>query len=92
MWRLDEPTPVATVPIRVNGRALAVSLDGCYAATAAGCDLQLWSLPDLKEIQRWDLRAFGLWDISCALAFVPTGRHLIVAGWEGVLRRVALSV
>ena len=55
-----------------------------YAATASGDDLRTLVLPSLKEIQRWNVRAFGLWNISCALAFVPSGRHLIVAGWEGV--------
>ena len=90
VWQIGEEALVATAPFGVAGRALAVSNDGRYAATASGRDLRLWSLPHLHELHRWDLMALGLWDISCALAFVPGGRHLIVAGWEGVLRRVVL--
>lgn len=40
--------------------------------------------------QCWKLRDFGCRDISCALAFAPDGQRLVVAGWEGVLRRVVL--
>jgi WD40 repeat protein len=90
VWHLDNAAPVATVPYGIDGRALAVSMDGRYAATSSHGELQLWSLPNLTELHRWHLSDFGLWDISCALAFVPGGRHLIVAGWEGVLRRVVL--
>jgi hypothetical protein len=49
-----------------------------------------WSLPDLVEVQRWDLRDLGAWDISCALAFTPDGQRMIAAGWDGVLRRLVL--
>jgi WD40 repeat protein len=90
VWQLGEAAPVATAAHGVDGRALAVSTDGRYAATAYHPDLRLWSLPNLSELHRWNLRDFGLWDTSCALAFVPGGRHLIVAGWDGVLRRVVL--
>jgi hypothetical protein len=52
--------------------------------------VRLWSLPDLSEIQGWSLLELGCWDLSCALAFTPDGGHLVVAGWEGVLRRIVL--
>jgi hypothetical protein len=90
VWQLGEPAPAGTAPFGITGRALAVSADGGYAATANHWELRLWSLPNLTELHRWHLKALGLWDISCALAFAPGNRHLIVAGWEGVLRRVVL--
>jgi hypothetical protein len=52
--------------------------------------IRLWSLPDLQEIYDWDPFDFGSRDIACALAFTADGRHLIAAGWDGVLRRIAL--
>ena len=97
--RLDSPTPVAVVPHGTSGQALAVSADGAFAATCAreiAADgsreiLRVWSLPDLHELHSWNLADFGCSDIACALAFAPDGRHLVVAGWEGVLRRVVLA-
>jgi len=103
VWRLDTSTLVANVPSGASGQALAVSADGTLAATSGretpGTQptgpsqevLRLWSVPDLREIQCWNLRDFGCRDISCALAFAPDGQRLVVAGWEGVLRRVVLS-
>jgi WD40 repeat protein len=97
VWQLDTPAAVAKVPFGLSGQALAVSLDGTLAATFGGGPadtadekLRLWSLPDLRELQSWSLRDFGCRDISCALAFAPDGRRLVIAGWEGVLRRVIL--
>jgi len=90
VWQVDDPTPFATAPFGVAGRGLAVSADGRFAATTSDWEVRLWSLPNLAEVHRWHLHDLGLWDISCALAFVPDSRYLIVAGWEGVLRRVVL--
>jgi WD40 repeat protein len=98
VWRLDSPTPVAVAPYDTTGQALAVSADGTLAATsgyeddarASGATLRVWSLPDLQKLWSWNLRDLGCRDIACALAFAPDGRHLVVAGWEGVLRRVVL--
>jgi WD40 repeat protein len=97
VWRLDTPAAVARVSFGMSGQALAVSLDGTLAATFGGGSagtademLRLWSLPDLRELQSWSLQDFGCRDISCALAFTPDGRRLVIAGWEGVLRRVVL--
>lgn len=102
VWHLDSSKRLATVPHGANGQALAVSLDGTIAATAGheipgshatfveSEALRLWSLPDLREIRCWKLRDFGCRDIACALAFGPDGKCLVVAGWEGVLRRVVL--
>jgi WD40 repeat protein len=104
VWRLETLTLVASVPHGTTGQALAVSWDGSLVATfgfdppigqtphASHEVLRLWSLPDLREIQCWKLRDFGCRDIACALAFAPDGKRLVVAGWEGVLRRVVLPV
>ena len=103
VWRLDTDTLAATVPFGASGQALAVSLDGALAATSGheepgpgpssimGEALRLWSLPDLSEIRCWRLADLGCRDIACALAFAADGRHLVVAGWDGVLRRIALA-
>jgi len=32
----------------------------------------------------------GCRDLACAVAFTPDNAGLIVAGWEGVIRRIAL--
>lgn len=95
VWRLDTPTPVATVPHGAAGQAVALSLDATLLATsddqAAGDGtLRVWSLPDLQEIHSWTLRDFGCRDIATTLAFAPNGRQLVVGGWEGVLRRLAV--
>jgi hypothetical protein len=50
VWQLGETAPVATAPFGVDGRALAVSTDGRYAATVYRWDLRLWSLPNLNSI------------------------------------------
>jgi WD40 repeat protein len=91
VWRLDCPWPIAHADIGTAGQALAVSSDGTRAATSTADGLlRLWSLHDLREIDRWNLRELGCRDISCALAFTPDARRLIVGGWEGVLRSVVL--
>jgi WD40 repeat protein len=101
VWRLDTRGCVAAVAHGIAGQGIAVSSDGELAATA-GHDVRnsadsvddrvvrLWSLPDLREICRWNLLDLGCRDIVCALAFSPDGRHLVLAGWEGVLRRLIL--
>jgi len=105
-WRFDDPEPVAAVGHGIAGQALGVSRDGRFAATynnrrqvdrgGAWPDwdwesrIRLWSLPDLREICHWDPFDFGSRDIACALSFTADGRHLIAAGWDGVLRRIVL--
>jgi WD40 repeat protein len=104
-WRLDHPFPVAIVSEEVSGQALAVSRDGALAVTSgrppegAGVQptgfssekLRLWSLPELRQLQSWKLSDLGCRDIACAVAFTPDNNYLIVAGWEGVVRRIVLS-
>jgi hypothetical protein len=53
--------------------------------------VRVWSVPDLREL--WHLRMFdfGCRDIACALAFAPDRHHLIIAGWEGAIRRAVIS-
>jgi WD40 repeat protein len=90
VWSVGNPEPHARALSGVTGRALAVSSDGTRLATSEKGILFLWSLPDLVEVQRWNLSALGAWDISCALAFTPDGQRLVAAGWDGVLRRLVL--
>ena len=73
VWRLDNASLVVVVPHGVSGQALAVSPDGTLAATCGGPDevdgqrlagvkvevLRLWSLPELRPLQSWNLRDFG---------------------------------
>jgi WD40 repeat protein len=97
VWQLESASVAAAVRTGAAGQAVAVSSDGSLAATAGvwsadggAPDLKLWSLPDLSEISSWGLRDLGCRDIACAVAFTPDGRHLVIGGWEGVLRRLAL--
>ena len=101
VWRLDTRACVAGVTHGIAGQAIAISSDGELAATAGhgvwnSADwvddrfVRLWSLPHLREICRWNLPDLGCRDIVCALAFSPDGGHLVLAGWEGVLRRLIL--
>jgi WD40 repeat protein len=102
-WRLDHPSPLAMVPEEVSGQALAVSRDGTLAVTSGRRaedaspevgrqveELRLWSLPELHQLHSWKLRDFGCRDTASAVAFSSDNRYVIVAGWEGVLRRVIL--
>jgi hypothetical protein len=98
-WRLDSPEPVGHLSSGGSGQALAGSADSTLAAISGGDTqisdvgyeaLRLFFLPDLRELGRWNLRTLGCRDIACALAFAPDNRHLVLAGWEGVLRRVSL--
>ncbi len=106
VWRLDDPSPVAMTWSGISGQALAVSADATMAATSGPApvenetervvgvreeQIRLWSLPDLREIHSWSLTDLGCRDIVTALAFSPDNRHLIVGGWEGVLRRLVLT-
>jgi hypothetical protein len=96
-WKVDADGRVASVDYGTTGQAIAVSPDGTLVAIAgfekrgAPSDeiLQLLSIPDLREIQRWNLTDLGCRDIVSSLAFSPDGTHVVVAGWDGVLRRVA---
>jgi WD40 repeat protein len=97
--RLDGSERSTSVPHGSYGQALAVSADGRMAATCSDGEpveglvepvLRVWSLPNLREIWRCNLWALGCRDIACAVAFTPDGRRLILAGWEGVLRRIVL--
>jgi hypothetical protein len=106
VWRLDEPSPVAMTSSGISGQALALSADATMAATSGTAPVEnetervegvraerirLWSLPDLRELHSWSLADLGCRDIVTALAFSPDNRHLIVGGWEGVLRRLVLT-
>jgi WD40 repeat protein len=97
--QLDGSERSTSVPHGSYGQALAVSQDGTMVATCDRDDerdqggppfVRLRSLPDLREIWQCNLLEFGCRDIACALAFAPDGRRLILAGWEGVLRRIVL--
>jgi hypothetical protein len=86
---------VTTVPHEAYGQALTVSADGHLAATCGDNEdgrpvVLVWSLPDLRERWRCNLLDIGCRDIACALAFSRDGRHLIVAGWDGVMRRLVM--
>lgn len=93
---------VTTLPYGSFGQAIAVSRDAPLIATCgftrepvredrdAEPVLRVSSLPDLRELWRCNLKELGCRDIACALAFAPDRRHLVVAGWEGVLRRIVL--
>jgi WD40 repeat protein len=104
VWRLDGASPVAMTPCPIAGQGLAVSADGTMAATSGAVEyetvrvsnlrdewIRLWSLPDLRELMSWRVADLGCREIVTALAFSPDNRHLIVGGWEGVLRRLVLS-
>ena len=81
----------ADVPGDIAGRAIALSADGSLLATATSRSyVQLRTLPTLTEIARWYLPDLGCRDLATALAFTPDNTGLIVAGWEGVIRRIAL--
>ena len=76
---------------RIAGRGLAVSSDGRLVATSDGRDLvRLRTSPSLTEIYRWFLADLGDGDLACAVAFTPDKSGLMVAGWEGVIGRIAL--
>ena len=84
-------------PFGTFGEALALSTDGCLAAT---CDhetpgkgepvVRVWSVPDLRELWKLNLTDVECRDIACALAFTPDARRLVIAGWEGAIRRAVL--
>jgi WD40 repeat protein len=84
VWSLGTADPIARGRFEVIGRGLAISADGSRLATSQMGEtlVRLWSLPDLSEIQTWNLEELGCWDLSCALAFTPDGGHLVVAGWK----------
>ena len=96
VWRLEPPCLVASVPLGIAGRALAVSRDGRRFATASSDSeaeqptLRIWGLPDVTQVRSWNLQDLGCRDLSCALAFAPDGRRIVIAGWEGVIRRIVL--
>jgi len=48
------------------------------------------ALPDLREQASWSPADLGCRDIVTGLAFSPDSRHLIVGGWDGLLRRLVL--
>ena len=81
----------ADVACDIAGRAIALSADGSLLATATSRSyVQLRTLPTLTEIARWYLPNFGCRDLATTVAFTPDNTGLIVAGWEGVIRRIAL--
>jgi WD40 repeat protein len=98
VWRLDTLARVVSVPHGANGQALAVAVNGSLIATSGGSPessianqtVRAWSVPDLKQVQCWTLGDLGCRDIVCALAIAPDGRHLLLGGWEGVLRRIVV--
>jgi WD40 repeat protein len=106
VWRLEDRSPAAMTSCAMSGQALAVSADATTAATSGPPptanetervdgvrveQIRLWSLPDLRELASWRVAALGCRDIVTALAFSPDGRHLVLGGWDGVLRRLVLS-
>jgi hypothetical protein len=92
-WELGKAKPVAHVLGGIAGRGLAVSRDGRYLATSdEKAMVRVRTLPDLKEIGRWSLPDLGCRDLACAVAFAPDNSSLIIAGWEGVIRRIALPL
>jgi WD40 repeat protein len=104
VWRLDQSSPVAMIASGITGQALAVSADGTLAATSGSVVndpergqglkdqlVRLWSLPVLREIASWNLTNLGCRDIVTGLAFSPDNRHLVLVGWEGVVRRLAIT-
>ena len=92
-WELGRGEPVAQVRGGIAGRALAISRDGRYLATSdSGEVVRLRTLPTLTEIGRWSLPDLGCRDLACAVAFSPDNSSLILAGWEGVIRRIALPL
>ena len=91
VWELASGAVTADVPGDIAGRALALSTDGSLLATATSRSyVQLRTLPTLTEIARWYLADLGCRDLATALAFAPDNTALIVGGWEGVIRRIAL--
>jgi WD40 repeat protein len=92
-WELGRAEHVARVGGGIAGRALAISRDARYVATSESRDVvRLRTLPALTEIGRWSLLDLGCRDLACAVAFSPDNSSLIVAGWEGVIRRIALPL
>lgn len=92
-WELGRAEPAARVGGGIAGRALAVSRDSRYVATSDPRDMvRLRTLPTLTEIGRWSLPDLGCRDLACTVAFSPDNSSLIVAGWEGVIRRIALPL
>jgi WD40 repeat protein len=104
VWTLDQSAPVGMIPGGIPGQALAVSADATMAATSGperydperaislvGQTIRLWSLPDLRRIASWTLAHLGCRDIVTGLAFSADNRHLVLAGWEGVVRRLAIG-
>jgi len=97
VWQIGRSLPHSQVPYGTFGEALALSVDGRMAAT---CNhrvpgkwepvVRVWSLPDLREIWTLNLFDVGCRDIACALAFTPDARRLVIAGWEGAIRRAVL--
>jgi hypothetical protein len=92
-WELGRAEPVGQVRGGIAGRALAVSRDGRYLATSDSREMvRLRTLPTLTEIGRWSLPDLGCRDLACAVAFSPDNSSLVIAGWEGVIRRIALPL
>lgn len=91
VWELGKPESIAEARGGIIGRGIAVSADGSLVATS---DFRSWvrlrTLPSLTEIGRWYLPDLGCGDLACAVAFTPDNTRMIVAGWEGVIRRIVL--
>jgi WD40 repeat protein len=91
VWELERAEITGDVPGDIAGRGLALSADGSLLATATSRSyVQLRTLPTLTEIARWYLPDLGCRNLACAVAFTPDNAGLIVAGWEGVIRRIGL--
>ena len=91
VWELEGPEVIGDVPRDLAGRGLALSADGSLLATSdSRSHVQVRALPSFTEMARWYLPDLGCRDLATALAFTPDNTGLIVAGWEGVIRRIAL--
>ena len=72
VWRLEPPCLVASVPLGIAGRALAVSRDGRRFATASSDSeaeqptLRIWGLPDVTEVRSWNCRTWVVETSLCA--------------------------
>ena len=91
VWEFGNPEAIARGEDGIAGRGLAVSSNGSMVALSNSSGrVTIRTLPSLKEISSWYLPDLGCADLSCAIAFTPDNSRLVVAGWEGVIRRLLL--
>jgi WD40 repeat protein len=92
VWEFRKPAATARADEGIAGRGLALSPDGSMVAVSdPNGYVIVRTLPRLTEVRRWYLPDLGCADLSCAITFTPDKSSLVVAGWEGVIRRMLLS-